>query len=292
MASQEKALCVLCGSHLANRYSLRSHQLRKKPCIRKITPSAHGVNSSGVWDAILKHVLQTLEPHDQAMAAQVCKKWYQGLMIIPRKLRIEFFTNSKSRLKWALKNHCDKVWAKKYNSPGKKLLCAYAAKHGNLAVLQWLRLKKHPWDERTCSYAAMGGSVEALKYAHDTGCPCNKDECLWIARTLLIRSLIFLRNRFSQERGRQVKTTPSNMLHNVNRQGADYGKINDSLEELKNALTSKNDINHIELTKKYAIILMWISDHPENLRFVYYPTVALRKQINAINYTKIESFKS
>ena len=49
--------------------------------------------------------------------------------------------------------------------------CEYAAKHGHLEVLQWARANGCPWNARTCADAAKGGHLEVLKWARANGCP-------------------------------------------------------------------------------------------------------------------------
>jgi hypothetical protein len=51
------------------------------------------------------------------------------------------------------------------------LVCAAAARNGDLQELEALRADEWPWDERTCSYAARGGHLEMLKWVRDNGCP-------------------------------------------------------------------------------------------------------------------------
>ena len=51
--------------------------------------------------------------------------------------------------------------------------CAFAAKEGQLEVLQWLRRNGCPWDQFTCSFAARAGQLEVLRWAHQNGCPLN-----------------------------------------------------------------------------------------------------------------------
>ena len=51
------------------------------------------------------------------------------------------------------------------------LLCAAAARNGDLEMLKALRADDCPWDARTCAYAAEGGHLEVLKWARTNGCP-------------------------------------------------------------------------------------------------------------------------
>lgn len=49
-------------------------------------------------------------------------------------------------------------------------LTRYAARSGNLEMLQWLRANGCPWDKETTLAAAEGGHLEILQWAHAMGC--------------------------------------------------------------------------------------------------------------------------
>ena len=57
------------------------------------------------------------------------------------------------------------------------LLCAAAARNGDLEELKALREAKFPWDNWTCGFAAAGGHLEVLQWAHENGCPLNAWTC-------------------------------------------------------------------------------------------------------------------
>ena len=57
------------------------------------------------------------------------------------------------------------------------LVCASAARIGDLQELKALRADKWPWDERTCAYAAGGGHLVMLKWARANGCPWDWKTC-------------------------------------------------------------------------------------------------------------------
>jgi hypothetical protein len=59
----------------------------------------------------------------------------------------------------------------------KSLLCAAAARSGQLEELKALRAKNFPWDWRTCAYAAKGGHLEVLQWARANGCPWDESTC-------------------------------------------------------------------------------------------------------------------
>jgi hypothetical protein len=53
-------------------------------------------------------------------------------------------------------------------------LMTYAARHGNLTILQWLYTNGGPlFSERTCQLAAIGGHLHILKWLHRYDCPVD-----------------------------------------------------------------------------------------------------------------------
>ena len=63
-----------------------------------------------------------------------------------------------------------------------RLLCAAAARSGDLEELKALRAENFPWDWYTCAKAAKGGHLEVLKWARKNGCPWNSLTCAYAAR--------------------------------------------------------------------------------------------------------------
>ena len=47
----------------------------------------------------------------------------------------------------------------------------YAARGGNLQLVQWLRSNGCPWGQDTCYEAVNEGHVEVLRWARENGCP-------------------------------------------------------------------------------------------------------------------------
>ena len=60
--------------------------------------------------------------------------------------------------------------------------CAFAAEGGHLEVLQWARANGCPWDKWTCCRAAEGGHLEVLQWLRANGCPWDEETCLWAAK--------------------------------------------------------------------------------------------------------------
>jgi len=62
-----------------------------------------------------------------------------------------------------------------------RLLCAAAARIGDLEELKALRAENFPWGERTCKFAAEGGHLEVLKWARENDCPWDWRTCAFAA---------------------------------------------------------------------------------------------------------------
>jgi hypothetical protein len=62
-----------------------------------------------------------------------------------------------------------------------KLTCAFAAEGGHFELLKWAREHGAPWDEYTCSYAAMRGDFKMLKWLRENKCPWNEYTCSYAA---------------------------------------------------------------------------------------------------------------
>ena len=71
--------------------------------------------------------------------------------------------------------------------------CAFAAEGGHLEVLQWARANGCPWDKWTCCRAAEGGHLEVLQWLRANGCPWDEETCLWAAKEGHLEVLQWLR---------------------------------------------------------------------------------------------------
>ena len=62
--------------------------------------------------------------------------------------------------------------------------CSWAAFHGHLGVLKWLRAKGCPWGSSTSNWAAQGGRLEVLQWmrGQDPPCPWNQHVCYFAAQ--------------------------------------------------------------------------------------------------------------
>jgi len=60
--------------------------------------------------------------------------------------------------------------------------CMYAALGGHLDVLQWTRENDCPWDNWTCAFAAKSGHLDVLQWARAKGCPWDEATCAYAAK--------------------------------------------------------------------------------------------------------------
>ena len=59
----------------------------------------------------------------------------------------------------------------------------HAAENGHLACLTYAHERGCPWNKNTCLYAAQNGHLACLQYAHEHGCPWNSNTCSHAALT-------------------------------------------------------------------------------------------------------------
>ena len=72
------------------------------------------------------------------------------------------------------------------------LLCAAAARTGDLEAFKALRAENFPWDWRTCAFAAGAGQLKFLKWARTNEC-WWKGTCCWAAGSGHLEVLKWLR---------------------------------------------------------------------------------------------------
>jgi hypothetical protein len=75
----------------------------------------------------------------------------------------------------------------------KCLVCAAAARNGDLEALKALLEDGYPWNEKTCEFAAWGGQLEILKWARANDCPWNEETCAGAAEGGQLETLKWLR---------------------------------------------------------------------------------------------------
>ena len=78
------------------------------------------------------------------------------------------------------------------------LLCAAAARNGDLEMLKAQRADDCPWDARTCAYAAAGGHLAMVKWTwpnFDHDCPLCKWTCSYAAEGSHLETLKWAREQ-------------------------------------------------------------------------------------------------
>mmetsp|Transcript_5229 Transcript_5229/g.17134 ORF Transcript_5229/g.17134 Transcript_5229/m.17134 type:complete len:301 (-) Transcript_5229:2670-3572(-) len=68
----------------------------------------------------------------------------------------------------------------------------YAAKHGNLQLLEWAYQEKLPWSAKTTELAARKGQLDALKFLTAKNCPCDESATFAAAEGGNLDCLTFL----------------------------------------------------------------------------------------------------
>jgi|GEM_PF-2388217 len=89
-----------------------------------------------------------------------------------------------SVIDWLVENGCNKNLTD-------TLVCAAAARGGNLDILKWARAQGYVWDSRTCLEAARAGSIPVLEWARSEGCPWNARIALIAAAKGHLETLIW-----------------------------------------------------------------------------------------------------
>ncbi|WZN65062.1 putative ankyrin repeat protein [Chloropicon roscoffensis] len=93
-----------------------------------------------------------------------------------------------------------------------KYTCGFAAFHGHLEVLKWLRAKGCPWGQGTCIDAALGGQLEVLQWmrGQDPPCPWLESVCYDAARGGHLEVLRWLRSQGCSWSGREPSAAAKN----------------------------------------------------------------------------------
>jgi hypothetical protein len=157
--------------------SARGVETRARKRKRDIEVAQSGVAIPDLpFDVVVSHVLREKhlwDPADLAVLRAVSKGMRDAVDATGRKIEVVeehsaaalgYLTTLKSlRRRGPLKNE--------------SLLCAAAARNGDLEELQALREAKFPWDNWTCGFAAASGHLEVLQWAHENGCPWDEKTC-------------------------------------------------------------------------------------------------------------------
>ena len=149
------------------------------------TSTETGVTSAGGFLSlprdVISHILRSEflpEPKDLGRLRAVCKGLRDAVDLTGRKIKkmSDELAVEGGYLSLLKDRHSRGVL--KY----KHLVCAAAARNGDLKELKALRADDYPWDTRTCAYAAKGGHLETLKWARENHCPWDKRTCAYAAK--------------------------------------------------------------------------------------------------------------
>jgi len=123
-----------------------------------------------------------------------------------------------------------------YN-PWNETTFLYAAKNGNLAVIQWLRANKCPWDHRTFEFAAKNGNLENMKWLKANHCPWNSTTFSEATRSGILENMKWLHKA----------GCPIN-IHVIHRENCDA----EALDWLDNLQTGSKGSRMIKLFRKFV----------------------------------------
>ena len=146
------------------------------------TSTETGVTSAGRFLSlprdVISHILRSEflpEPKDLGRLRAVCKGLRDAVDLTGRKIKklSDVLAAEGGYLSLLKDRHSRGVLKYKY----KYLVCAAAARNGDLKELKALRADDYPWYEETCAYAAEHGHLEVLKWAHANGCPWDEATC-------------------------------------------------------------------------------------------------------------------
>ena len=121
---------------------------------------------------VISHILRSEflpEPKDLGRLRAVCKGLRDAVDLTGRKIKklSDGLAAEGGYLSLLKDRHSRGVLMSKY------LVCAAAARNGDLKELKALRADDYPWDTRTCAYAARGGHLAVLKWARQNNCPSD-----------------------------------------------------------------------------------------------------------------------
>ena len=149
--------------------SLSSSTLLSPPPTLAAATNATSVSTFPFEDHldVLKHVLTFVGDNQYRFVAGVSRCFQQAYSDV-------FSENKKTYLNASTEDLARFCWSEIDNPEIEQqlALCKSAAKHGNLASLQFLRSVNCDWDEWTCANAAKNGHLNVLKW-------CREHDCQW-----------------------------------------------------------------------------------------------------------------
>ena len=130
------------------------------------------------WDRSLIHIIGSyLEYGENGILNLLSKKYYNK----NNKLHINGFILNDYIKEWYCKNF-------KFNIS--IIDCKWAVKNGHLNCLKYAHENGCPWDKETCYWAAKYGRLNTLKYAYENGCPYDINDVLDICNDSICKEYI------------------------------------------------------------------------------------------------------
>lgn len=184
----------LVSSTTMTSYERPSKRSRRSP-LKNGDPLTLLLSHTDVW---VHHILPFVGPNNFVFVANVCRRFkelyvlYFAAIEHPPRVWIGYHEHVPARV-WhtsianAFKTlDTVRYWERTTRQDADRtlnctdqLVCQMAAKHGDLAVLQWAHRSGFPWTEKTCCRAAERGKLDQLLYAREHGCP---ERCFrWVA---------------------------------------------------------------------------------------------------------------
>ena len=152
---------------------------------------------------VIKRVLYVAAGHGYLQVFE--KYWSQGPQEKLSKLWDEHTCS------WAaFHGHLEVIkWLRAKECPWGIAASANAAYSGHLEVLQWMRAQGPPcpWDSYVCYYAAGNGHLEVLRWARSQGCPWHEDVPFIAARCGHLEVLVWLMNEVVEQKKRRREGT-------------------------------------------------------------------------------------
>ena len=152
---------------------------------------------------VIKRVLYVAAGHGYLEVFE--KYWSQG----PQKKLSKLW--DEHTCSWAaFHGHLEVIkWLRAKGCPWGIAASANAAYSGHLEVLQWMRAQGPPcpWDSYVCYYAAGNGHLEVLRWARRQGCPWHEDLPFIAARCGHLEVFVWLMNEVVEQKKRRREGT-------------------------------------------------------------------------------------
>jgi hypothetical protein len=169
--------------HISIPKNNKQNQMTTRRVTRSMSTEAAVATLASVFDDnhLVQHILTFVGENQYRFVAAVNRDFHAAYLHV-------FPGNTLTRIDVSTIRHASICYAevprgdRNASTMMQRSMCRSAARHGNLAVLQYLRSMNCQWDANTCAYAATSGHLQILKWARANGCPWNTDTCRNAAR--------------------------------------------------------------------------------------------------------------